>query len=189
MSSTVHPHPFARSTKQLEIIPNRIDVEDESRRYDDLVFDESPIEPRPKRPTSPVGAPPSVFSNDIWLGDNCGESSAFAREVKINGWTSVGDALGGAYVVYNCVLKTKEGTVIPVHKRYSEFAALEVQLLQVLPRTYHSFIPELPPKAPFARYRSTFLARRQVALEHWLSAILLHPDIGGCEPVRRWVMS
>jgi hypothetical protein len=27
----------------------------------------SPIEPRPKRPYSPV-APPSVFSNDIWLG-------------------------------------------------------------------------------------------------------------------------
>jgi hypothetical protein len=43
-------------------------------------------------------APPSLFSNDIWLGDNCGESNVFAREVKISGWTSVGDALEGAYV-------------------------------------------------------------------------------------------
>lgn len=43
-------------------------------------------------------APPSVFSNDIWLGDNSGASSLFAREVEIRGWTSVGDKLGGAYI-------------------------------------------------------------------------------------------
>ncbi|KAF7378286.1 PX domain protein [Mycena sanguinolenta] len=130
--------PFANSTSRLEIIPNGIDVEEESRLYDDLVFDTSPIEPRPPaRPHSPV-APPSVFSNDIWLGDNCGESAAFAREVKISGWTSVGDALQGAYVVrtgtvYDCVIKTKEGTPIHAHKRYSDFVALESQLMRTLP--------------------------------------------------------
>ena len=43
-------------------------------------------------------APPSIFSNDIWLGDNSGASSLFAREVEIRGWTSVGDKLGGAYI-------------------------------------------------------------------------------------------
>jgi len=43
-------------------------------------------------------APPSVFSNDIWLGDNSGASGLFAREVEIRGWTSVGDKLGGAYI-------------------------------------------------------------------------------------------
>ena len=43
-------------------------------------------------------APPSIFSNDIWLGDNSGASGLFAREVEIRGWTSVGDKLGGAYV-------------------------------------------------------------------------------------------
>jgi hypothetical protein len=43
-------------------------------------------------------APPSVFSNDIWLGDNSGASSLFARQVEIRGWTSVGDKLGGAYI-------------------------------------------------------------------------------------------
>jgi hypothetical protein len=50
-----------------------------------------------KRPSSPNG-PPSVFSNDIYLGDNSGESLAFARDVRISGWTSVGDKLGGAYI-------------------------------------------------------------------------------------------
>ena len=43
-------------------------------------------------------SPPSIFSNDIWLGDNSGASSLFAREVEIRGWTSVGDKLGGAYI-------------------------------------------------------------------------------------------
>ena len=42
--------------------------------------------------------PPSLFSNDIWLGDNLGESLAFSRDVKISGWTNVGDKPGGAYV-------------------------------------------------------------------------------------------
>ncbi|KAF7354391.1 PX domain-containing protein YPT35 [Mycena venus] len=189
MSSAAPPsnrHPFAHTTGRLEIIPNGIDVEEESRLYDDLVFDESPIEPRPRRSCSPV-APPSVFSNDIWLGDNSGESAAFAREVQISGWTSVGDALEGAYVVYDCVIKTKEGTLMHAHKRYSDFATLEVQLLRTLPRQQRTFVPELPPKAPLARYRSAFLARRRLALEHWLSAVLLHPEVGGCEAVRRWV--
>ncbi|KAJ7747167.1 Phox homologous domain-containing protein [Mycena maculata] len=182
-------HPFANTTSRLEILPNRIDVEEESRLYDDLVFDATPTEPRPpQRPYSP-GGPPSVFSNDIWLGDNMGESAAFAREVKISGWTSVGDALGGAYVVYDCVMKTKEGNLIHAHKRYSDFVALESELLRTLPRSQRTVVPELPPKAPLARYRSAFLARRRHALEHWLSAVLLHPDVGGCEAVRRWVMN
>ncbi|KAJ7792624.1 Phox-like protein [Mycena olivaceomarginata] len=214
MSSAPLPsnrYPLAHSTGRLEIIPTGIDVEAESRLYDDLVFDASPIEPRPKRPYSPV-APPSVFSNDIWLGDNCGESAAFAREVQISGWTSVGDAhgLGGAYVgafslvtmlqpflcphvapwpVYDCVIKTKEGTPIHAHKRYSDFVVLETELLRTLPRASRPSVPELPPKAPLARYRAAFLARRRRALEHWLAAVLLHPDVGGCEAVRRWVMS
>ncbi|KAJ7779744.1 Phox-like protein [Mycena metata] len=203
-------HPFAHSTNRLEIIRAGIDVEEESRLYDDLVFvrllcaffrpfnfnfpcfctqNESPTEPQHRRRSNSPVAPPSVFSNDIWLGDNSGESAAFAREVQISGWTSVGDALGGAYVVYDCVMKTKEGTQIHAHKRYSDFAALESQLLRTLPRSQRSFVPELPPKAPLARYRTAFLASRRRALEHWLSAVLLHPDVGGCEAVRRWVMN
>lgn len=39
-----------------------------------------------------------MFSKDIWLGDNLGESPAFARDVKISGWTNVGDKTEGGYV-------------------------------------------------------------------------------------------
>ena len=41
---------------------------------------------------------PSIYSKDIWLGDNCGESATFAREVEISGWTNVGDKPEGAYI-------------------------------------------------------------------------------------------
>ena len=50
------------------------------------------------------------------------------------------------------------------------------------------FIPTLPPKFPLAKFRPTFLDRRRRHLQHWLSAILLHPEIGGCQAVREWVM-
>lgn len=40
-----------------------------------------------------------MFSNDIWIGSTPEESNLFARGVRINGWTSVGDKKqGGAYV-------------------------------------------------------------------------------------------
>ncbi len=53
------------------------------------------------QPDSPPFSPheaQSIFSRDIWLGDNSGESKAFARDVEIAGWTSVGDKREGAYV-------------------------------------------------------------------------------------------
>lgn len=72
--------------------------------------------------------------------------------------------------------------------RLSVFGGWLISLLH-LQRAQRPFVPELPPKAPLARYRVAFLARRQRALEHWLATVLLHPDVGGCEAVRRWVMS
>ncbi|KAF7327178.1 PX domain protein [Mycena kentingensis (nom. inval.)] len=181
-------HPFANSTSRIEIIPAGIDVEEEARLYDDIVFDESPTTPR--HPYSPhARGPPSIFSNDIWLGDSIGESTTFARGVEISGWTSVGDVRGGAYVVYDCVVKTKEGISIHAHKRYSDFVRLEAELLRTLPPSFRAVVPSLPPKAPLARYRAAFLARRRRGLEHWLAAVLLHPDVGGCEAARRWIVS
>jgi hypothetical protein len=57
------------------------------------------VQSAPARPLSPQSfGPPSVFSKDIWLGDNLGESLAFARDVEISGWTNVGDKPGGGYV-------------------------------------------------------------------------------------------
>nr|GAT55385.1 PX domain protein [Mycena chlorophos] len=181
---TVTAHPFANSSSRLEVLPSSgIDLEQEVQLYEDILFDESPITPR--RSPSYTERPPSLFSNDIWLGDNLGESTTFARGVEISGWTSVGDVRGGAYVVYDCVVKTKEGLAIHVHKRYSDFVKLEHELLRALPPSTRRSLPALPPKSPLARYRSAFLAARMRGLEYWLAAVLLHPDIGGCEAARR----
>jgi len=133
-------------------------------------------------------APPSIFSNDIWLCDNSGAFSLFAREVEIRGWTSVGDKLAGAYIVYECVVRTKEGTAIHVHKRYNEFEELSNALHRTLPRQQHRIIPPLPPKTSLAKYRSAFLEKRRRMLQHWLSSVLLHPDLGGCQAVRSWLL-
>lgn len=41
----------------------------------------------------------SVFSNDIWMGDNCGnEDRTFARDVQLVGWANVGDSISTGYV-------------------------------------------------------------------------------------------
>ncbi|KZP18981.1 hypothetical protein FIBSPDRAFT_1025824, partial [Athelia psychrophila] len=111
------------------------------------------------------------------LGDNSGESLAFARGVRISGWTSVGDKLGGAYIgtsylmslnsrnlmqcpcdiLYNCVIiKTKEGTTIHAHKRYSAFDALRSSLERYLLHHQRASILPLPPKSPLARFRPPF---------------------------------
>ncbi|KAJ7301112.1 hypothetical protein DFH08DRAFT_1090345 [Mycena albidolilacea] len=124
----------------------------------------------------------SVFSNDIWLGDNSGESAAFSREVQISGWTSVGDAHGlcGAYVgalsyiphlLYSlsfsvltclpvasrlCPSRDKAATLSPTACAHRYFVS----------RAFRPCVPELPPKGPLARYCAAFLARRCRALEH-----------------------
>ncbi|PIL25472.1 hypothetical protein GSI_13362 [Ganoderma sinense ZZ0214-1] len=184
----------SESKNLLVLIPDRIDVEEEARFYDDIVDSASTVG-QDDYPYGQPDTPPrtsiegrSIFSNDIWLGDNCGESNAFARAVDIPGWSSVGDKRGGAYVVYDCAIKTKEGTVIHALKRYSAFAQLQARLRATLPSTQQPFIPSLPPKFPLAKFRPTFLDRRRRLLQHWLCAILLHPEIGGCQAVREWVM-
>ncbi|KAG6328860.1 hypothetical protein ID866_10229 [Astraeus odoratus] len=188
-SSPLHPSSdlFRGTNGLLVLIPERIDVEAESRLHDELDEDEDVYEPRsPSLRTSHV--PPSIFSSEIWLGDHSGESSAFSRDVQISGWTNVGDQRSGAYVVYDCAIRTKEGTTIHTHKRYSAFTELYYALKRTLPRHLLHFIPPLPPKTPFARYRPAFLDSRRRQLQYWLSAVLLHPEIGGCEAVRYWVM-
>lgn len=188
-SSPTPVHPFANTKKLLEIIPSsHISVEEESQLYDQLCQDDEaePYVPS-NRPFSPPNAP-SIFSKDIWLGDSIGESLAFARDVNISGWTSVGDKLGGAYIVYDCVILTKGGTTIHAHKRYSAFEQLYSALRKTLPRNQLHYLPSLPPKAPLARYRPAFLDRRRRLLQYWLAAVLLHPDLGATKSVRLWVM-
>ena len=59
--------------------------------------------------------PQSVFSANIYLSDNTGRAPtlAFAQDVRVAAWTTVGDGAGrkngsGAYVIYDCVIRTKE---------------------------------------------------------------------------------
>ncbi|KAF5381730.1 hypothetical protein D9615_005430 [Tricholomella constricta] len=188
-SSSAPVHPFANSKNLLEVIPNGIDVAEESKLYDELSHDDEYEARSITRRAMSFQGPPSVFSKDIWLGDNLGESLAFAQDVKISGWTNVGDKPEGAYIVYDCTIRTKEGTVIHAHKRYSDFTVLESALRRTLPRHQRHFVPILPPKTPLSRYRPAFLDRRRRLLQSWLLAVLLHPDVGGSQAVRLWVMN
>jgi hypothetical protein len=106
-------HQNADRKSVLVLIPNKIDVAEESRLYDALctvcsITFAGPCHAQDKKQLQDhdVGSsrnrssptPPSIISRDIWLGDNSGESLTFARDVKISGWTHVGDKLGGAYI-------------------------------------------------------------------------------------------
>ncbi|PFH49840.1 hypothetical protein AMATHDRAFT_146695 [Amanita thiersii Skay4041] len=198
-ASTVSPvtptfqHPFANTTGKLQVIHDngKIDVEEEARLYESLVTnqDAPPYTPFHVTPRSlSPSIPASVYSKDIWLDDNSGASSGFAQDVDITGWTSVGDKKGGAYIVYDCAIKTKEGTIIHTHRRYTAFLELDVALQRTLPRYLLPSIPPLPPKAPFSRFRPAFLDHRRRQLQYWLSAVLLHPEIGASKAVKTWVM-
>ncbi|EKM50324.1 uncharacterized protein PHACADRAFT_264933 [Phanerochaete carnosa HHB-10118-sp] len=188
------------STSLIEVLPEGIDVEEEARLYEELC--DSPIEPasdselsgsnprtrrRRSRPESIISHEPS-----IWLSDNTGPQSptlTFARDVQITGWTMVGDKVsGGAYVVFDCAIHLKDGTVVHAHKRYSAFAELYQDLRESLPLRMRNTVPRLPPKSPLSKFRAAFLDKRRRDLQHWLASVILHPDLGGREVVRLWVM-
>lgn len=69
--------------------------------------------------------------------------------------------------------------------RFSSYLAVQADAMQ---RNLQSSVPDLPPKAPLSKYRPVFLERRRQLLQHWLSSVLLHPEIGACKAVRLWVM-
>ncbi|KAG1743087.1 Phox-like protein [Suillus lakei] len=159
-------HPFRNTESLLVVIPGGgIDVEAEAQLYDELCDDQVSIRPS-TRPKSPQG-PPSIFSRDIWLNDNSGTSLAFARNVHIAG-------LGGAYVVYDCVIRTKEVCI--------DFVLLYDALKHSLPKHQHHFFLLSPRNLPSRATEAAFLDRRRRQLQYWLSAI------GACQAVRWWVM-
>ena len=101
----------------------------------------------------------------------------------------VGDKVsGGAYVVFDCALTLRDGTVVHAHKRYSAFAQLYRDLKDSLPERMRAAVPRLPPKSPLSKFRQAFLDKRRRELQHWLAGVVLHPDLGGREVVRRWVV-
>ncbi|TFK97928.1 Phox-like protein [Pterulicium gracile] len=190
--TSIRSYPFANAVGQIEVLPNGIDVEEESRLYDQLDHDPDWSAQQASQKTrygSPPVAPSIMSRESIWLGDSTGQSQSFARDVKIGGWTDVGDKNAlGSYIVYDCVITTKERTVIHAHKRYNAFCQLESTLRRTVPSHQQHFIPELPPKSALARYRPVFLNRRRTQLQHWLASVLLHPEIGASKAVRNWVL-
>ncbi|KAF8148042.1 Phox homologous domain-containing protein [Crassisporium funariophilum] len=194
-SSSPPVHPFANSKAKLEIIPSstandKIDVEAEARLFDELC--------RSYEDETEAAPPESIFSADIYLSDNTGPghtpTMAFAQDVHIAGWTTVGDGAGkpgkgtGAYVVYDCVISTKEGTTMHLLKRYSAFEELHDVLKRTLPQSLLPLLLSLPPKAPLSKFRPAFLDSRRKLLQFWLASVLLHPELGGREVVRSWVL-
>ncbi|CAE6475951.1 unnamed protein product [Rhizoctonia solani] len=189
-SSTSTSHPFAGSSGLIQVIPSTIHdlIEEEARLWDEFPADNRvDMSGRVSPPGSMANH--SVFSNDIWLGDNCGNADrTFARDVQLVGWASVGDSISTGYVVYDCAIRTKEGVTIHSHKRYNSFVELERTLRHTLPPHVIHNIPALPPKNAFAKYRPAFLDSRRRKLQTWLATVLMHPDIGGCSTVREWIL-
>ncbi|GJE90442.1 Phox-like protein [Phanerochaete sordida] len=185
----------------IEVLPDGIDVEEEARLYEELC--DSPVEPASDSELSGSNPrsrrrrtrPESLFSHEpsIWLSDNTNSPTSptptFARNVQISGWTLVGDrSNAGAYVVFDCAITLKDGTVVHAHKRYSAFAELDALLREMLPPRMRRAVPKLPPKSPLSKFRAAFLDKRRRDLQHWLASVILHPDLGGREVVRHWVM-
>ncbi|KIO24639.1 hypothetical protein M407DRAFT_99150 [Tulasnella calospora MUT 4182] len=130
---------------------------------------------------------PSLFSNEIWLEDNTGNSQNFATSVTVPGWSTVGDTRAGGYIVYDCTITLKSGNEVRILKRFSAFEALAHDLEHSISRALLHNIPPLPSKTTLGKYRPSFLEKRRKQLETWLAAVMLHPDIGGSDAVKRWV--
>lgn len=114
--SPTTPRLFEHAQGLIEVLPDKIDVEEEARLYEELCdvsrscdiaaqlhqlrCSQTPVDSEYEYPqnTRPSMDTPSIYSKDIWLGDHSGESQIFAREVEVIGWTSVGDKRGGAYI-------------------------------------------------------------------------------------------
>jgi hypothetical protein len=48
--------------------------------------------------------------------------------------------------------------------------------------------PSYSASAHLAKFEPTYLGKRQVKLQFWLKSVLLHPELGAHEAVRRFVV-
>ncbi|ELU37177.1 hypothetical protein AG1IA_08793 [Rhizoctonia solani AG-1 IA] len=178
-SSTSTSHPFAGSSGLIQVIPSTIHdlIEEEARLWDEFPADNRvDMSGRVSPPGSMANH--SVFSNDIWLGDNCGNADrTFARDVQLVGWASVGDSISTGYVG-------------PFDTHYLLMSSTTFQLSH--PRTRlvsqpYAVASPFSPLARVAKYRPAFLDSRRRKLQTWLATVLMHPDIGGCSTVQRTI--
>ncbi|KAL2831819.1 PX domain protein [Aspergillus cavernicola] len=121
--------------------------------------------------------PDSETSRGLWA-----KSVAIDDHVVVQGKTgSI-----GAYVVWNCRIRTLEGGIITVRMRYSEFDDLRTKLFSSFPHAKNA-LPSLPPKSVLFKFRSSFLESRRVGLEYFLNCVLLNPEFSSSPIVKEFL--
>ncbi|KAL4802952.1 Phox homologous domain-containing protein [Aspergillus unguis] len=117
--------------------------------------------------------PNSETSRGLWA-----KSVTIDDHVVVQGKTGI-----GAYVVWNCKIRTLEGGMILVRMRYSEFDDLRIQLVKSFPHAKNA-LPTLPPKSVLYKFRPQFLESRRVGLEYFFNCVLLNPEFSSSPIVK-----
>ncbi|KAL4738977.1 Phox homologous domain-containing protein [Aspergillus similis] len=117
--------------------------------------------------------PNSETSRGLWA-----KSVTIDDHVVVQGKSGV-----GAYVVWNCKIRTLEGGLITVRMRYSEFDDLRLKLVKSFPHARNA-LPSLPPKSVLFKFRPSFLESRKVGLEYFLNCVLLNPEFSSSPVVK-----
>ncbi|KAH8921144.1 Phox-like protein [Atractiella rhizophila] len=140
--------------------------------------------------------PPSVRSNTSVRSSAFGihisdvserETCSFATKVTIPRFFFVGKQNADGYVVYECIIITKDNISFRTMKRYSSFVVLKEALKIAFPYL-RNIMPKLPPKTVVAKYNTSFLEKRRKGLAFWLANVLLHPETGGSGIARSWIL-
>ncbi|KAL6239326.1 Phox homologous domain-containing protein [Aspergillus navahoensis] len=117
--------------------------------------------------------PNSETSRGLWA-----KSVTIDDHVVVQGKSGV-----GAYVVWNCKIRTLEGGIITVRMRYSEFDDLRLKLVRSFPHARNA-LPSLPPKSVLFKFRPSFLESRKIGLEYFLNCVLLNPEFSSSPIVK-----
>ncbi len=135
---------------------------------------------------SPSGGSRRRSSSRASLGGG-GSEGVFAREVRIRGWSEVGEKARG-WVVFHVRIVTKQGTIITAHRRFSSFVTLRRQLSLERPE-YARALPSLPArKAGLFKYNARQLESRRKGLQAWLESVMLNPRWAECTCLQNWIV-
>ncbi|KAL4957844.1 hypothetical protein BDW69DRAFT_191343 [Aspergillus filifer] len=112
--------------------------------------------------------PNSETSRGLWA-----KSVTVDDHVVVQGKTGI-----GAYVVWNCKIRTLEGGTITVRMRYSEFDDLRHKLVKSFPHAKNA-LPALPPKSVVSG-----ISTRRSTNKHLSSCVLLNPEFSSSPIVK-----
>lgn len=122
-------------------------------------------------------------------------SACFASDTQVHGWHRA-DSAGRSWVVYDVRItlpsvrvRTDQGVVLPLQKRYSSFVTLVAALRKEAP-LHASSLPLLPSRQAglWHKFAPSFLETRRRGLQRWLAATLLDPRWGGTQAMQNWVL-